>query len=51
MLKALELGLSLPSEEEASSMLAQVKRLSEDQKRLVSEDEFKEIYFNVIKTK
>jgi isopropylmalate/homocitrate/citramalate synthase len=44
MLKSWELGLPQPSEAQATEMLQQVKKISEDNKRLVSIDEFKKIY-------
>jgi methanogen homocitrate synthase len=48
MLKAWEAGLPLPSEEQASAMLNQIKNISEDNKRLVTEAEFKKIYAQVM---
>jgi len=48
MLKAWENKLPLPSEEQASAMLNQIKKISEDNKRLVSEEEFKKIYSQVM---
>jgi isopropylmalate/homocitrate/citramalate synthase len=48
MLKAWEANLPLPSEEQASTMLNQIKKISEDNKRLVSEEEFKKIYSQVM---
>jgi len=48
MLKAWENKLPLPSEEQASTMLNQIKKISEDNKRLVSEEEFKKIYSQVM---
>lgn len=48
MLKAWEAGLPLPSEEQATAMLNQVKKISEDNKRLVTEAEFKKIYSQVM---
>ncbi len=44
MLKSWEAGLPLPSEEQASAMLNQIKDISEKNKRLVTEEEFKKIY-------
>ncbi len=44
MLKALELGLPIPSEEQSNEMLSKVKNLSTEKKRLLTEEEFKEIY-------
>ncbi len=38
----------MPSEEQASAMLNQIKKISEDNKRLVSEEEFKKIYSQVM---
>jgi isopropylmalate/homocitrate/citramalate synthase len=51
MVKAWEFGLPLPSEEQASAMLTQVKRLSEDQKRWLTDEEFKKIYSDVMGTR
>lgn len=48
MLKALELGLPVPSEEQSSEMLSQVKDLSIEKKRLLTDEEFKEIYNRVM---
>jgi isopropylmalate/homocitrate/citramalate synthase len=48
MLKAWEANLPLPSEEQASAMLNQIKKISEDNKRLVSDEEFKKIYSQVM---
>jgi len=48
MLKAWENKLPLPSEEQATAMLNQIKKISEDNKRLVSEEEFKKIYSQVM---
>jgi isopropylmalate/homocitrate/citramalate synthase len=44
MLKTWELGLSQPSEEQATEMLKHVKKIGEDEKRLVSPEEFINIY-------
>lgn len=44
MLKALELGLPIPSDEQASEMIEQVKNLSTEKKGLISEEEFRQIY-------
>lgn len=44
MLKALEHGLEQPSEAQIAEMLTQIKKISEDNKRLVSEEEFLKIY-------
>ncbi len=43
-LKALELGLADPGEELSGKMLERVKTLSESKKRLLTEDEFRQIY-------
>ncbi len=51
MLKAYELGIPMPSEEQATAMLNQIKKISEDNKRLVSEEEFKKIYSQVMGAK
>ena len=48
MLKSWEAGLPLPSEEQASAMLNQIKDISEKSKRLVTEEEFKKIYAQVM---
>ena len=48
MLKAWELGLPQPSEVQATEILRQVKKISEDNKCLVSIDEFKKIYDGVL---
>lgn len=48
MLKAWESGLPLPSEEQASIMLNQIKNISEENKRLVTDAEFKRIYSQVM---
>ena len=47
MLKAWEFGLPIPSEEQIPEILDQVKRRSEKEKRLVTDDEFKKIYSDV----
>jgi len=47
MLKAWEYGFPQPSEEQAMEMVNRVKKISEDQKRLVTDDEFKKIYSEV----
>ncbi len=44
MLKSWELGLAQPSEAQAGEMLNRIKKISEDNKRLVSEEEFRKIY-------
>jgi isopropylmalate/homocitrate/citramalate synthase len=49
MLKSWEAGFPLPSEEQASAMLNQIKNISEKNKRLVTEEEFKKIYAQVMK--
>jgi len=49
MLKSWEAGLPLPSEEQASAMLNQIKDISEKNKRLVTEEEFKKLYAQVMK--
>ncbi|MBI5968280.1 MAG: hypothetical protein HY882_10545 [Deltaproteobacteria bacterium] len=48
MLKAWEAGLALPSEEQASAMLTRIKKISEDNKRWLTEEEFRKIYFEVM---
>lgn len=48
LLKAWEFGLPMPSEEQASEMVVQMKRLSEEKKRWLSEEEFKNIYYQVM---
>ena len=50
MLKSWELKLPQPSEEQAGEMLNQIKKISEDNKRLVSEEEFRKIYGAVMGT-
>jgi len=44
LLKAMELGIPEPPDNVLPEMLAQVKRLSEEKKGLVNDDEFKKIY-------
>jgi len=44
MLKAEEFGLPLPTEEQSSKMLNEIKRLSQERKGLVTDDEFKQLY-------
>jgi isopropylmalate/homocitrate/citramalate synthase len=44
MLKAYEMGLKEPNEEQATAILEQVKKISEDNKRCVSTEEFKQLY-------
>ena len=51
MLKARELGLPQPAEAQATEMLNQVKKIGEDNKRLVTEEEFRKIYATVMGTK
>lgn len=48
LLKATELNLPLPSEEQSNEMLSRVKSLSIERKRLVNDEEFKEIYNKVM---
>jgi len=50
MLKSWELGLAQPSEAQAGEVLNQIKKISEDNKRLVSEEEFRKIYGAVMGT-
>ena len=50
-LKSWELGLAQPSKEQAAEILNQIKKISEDNKRLVSIEEFKKIYGAVTSTK
>ena len=47
MLKAWEFGLTMPSDEQIPEILARVKRLSEEHKRWLTDDEFKKIYSDV----
>ncbi len=47
MLKAWEHGLPQPSEEQATEMVSKVKKISETEKRLVTDEEFKKIYTQV----
>jgi len=51
MLKAWEAGLALPSEEQASAMLTRIKKISEDNKRWLTEEEFRKIYSEVMREK
>ena len=44
MLKAEEFELPLPTEEQSSKMLNEIKRLSQERKGLVTDDEFKQLY-------
>ena len=48
LLKSMELGLDLPSDEQVSDMLSQVKNLSVERKGLVTDDEFRQIYQEVM---
>jgi len=48
LLKSWEKGWSLPSEEQASQMLTQIKKIAEDNKRWLTEEEFKKIYSSVM---
>jgi len=48
MLKSYELGLALPSEEQANKILDQVKDISIEKKGLVADDEFKRIYQEIM---
>jgi len=50
MLKAWELGLPQPSEEQAAQMVNRVKEISEAERRLVTEDEFKKIYAELVRS-
>ena len=47
MLKTLEFKLPMPTDEQNREILAQVKRMSEEKKRWLSDDEFKKIYSDV----
>ena len=51
MLKAWEMSLPLPTEEQANVMLNDVKDLSTEKKRLVNDEEFMVIYNKVMKAK
>jgi len=51
MLKAWEYGLPQPSEEQAMKMVSLIKAISESEKRLVTDGEFKEIYSKVVRAK
>ncbi len=51
MLKAEEFGLPIPSQEDAYKMLDQVKSLSNKKKESVTDDEFKQIYKQVMEAK
>jgi isopropylmalate/homocitrate/citramalate synthase len=44
LLKSWEKGWPLPSEEQASQMLTQIKKIAEENKRWLTEEEFKKIY-------
>ena len=44
LLKSWEKGWPLPSEEQAAQMLTQIKKIAEDNKRWLAEEEFKKIY-------
>ena len=48
LLKSWEKGWALPSEEQASQMLTQIKKIAEDNKRWLTEEEFKKIYSSVM---
>jgi isopropylmalate/homocitrate/citramalate synthase len=48
ILKAHELNLPLPSEEQSNEMLTHVKNLSTEKKRLANDEEFKGIYNKVM---
>jgi isopropylmalate/homocitrate/citramalate synthase len=48
MLKSWELGLAQPTEAQSTEMLSRIKRISEDNKRLVAEEEFRKIYTDVM---
>ncbi len=48
MLKALEFKLPMPSESQNQEILGKVKKLSEQEKRCVTDDEFKKIYSEVM---
>jgi isopropylmalate/homocitrate/citramalate synthase len=48
MLKAWEHGLPQPSEEQAMEMVNRIKAISESEKRLVRDEEFKKIFFQVV---
>jgi isopropylmalate/homocitrate/citramalate synthase len=51
MFKAWELDLTQPTDAQATEMLTQIKTIGEDNKRLVTEEEFKKIYNDVMGTK
>jgi len=51
MLKSYELDLVLPSEEQANKILDQVKDISVEKKGLVTDDEFKRIYQEIMTAK
>ena len=48
MLKAWEYGLPQPSEEQAAEIVNRIKTISESEKRLVTDEEFKKIYAEVM---
>ena len=48
MLKAKELGLLIPADKEAYKMLRRVKQLSIEKKGLVTDEEFKQIYHEIL---
>jgi len=48
MLKAWEASLPLPSEEQASAMLTRIKKISEEYKRWLTDEEFRKIYSEVM---
>jgi len=49
LLKAKELGLPIPSEEDAQLIVEKVKNLSEEKKGLLSDEEFKKLYEEVMR--
>jgi isopropylmalate/homocitrate/citramalate synthase len=51
MLKSWELGLEQPTEAQSTEMMGRIKRISEDNKRLVTEEEFRKIYAEVMSAK
>jgi len=51
LLKAWEAGWPLPSEEQATAMLTQIKKIAEENKRWLTEEEFKKIYHEVMAAK
>ena len=48
MLKAWEYGLPQPSEEQAMEIVSRIKAISESEKRLVTDEEFKKIFSRVV---